>query len=138
VDRSLQTLKEYDSKENSQEIRMPYNHPNHKSPSNQQLRKEENKQCSSYKQIKHHTEKERRQNQQLGTINHPTIPIKVDLGWITPQNMQHLSLGIRRLYHHVSSRVTTTSTEDLRRHRVPEQKFKGTPSGDYALRTKHF
>jgi hypothetical protein len=138
VDRSLQTSKEYDSKENSQEIRMPYHHPNHKSPSDQRLRKEENKQCSSYQQIKYHTEKERRQNQQLGTINHQTIPMKVDLGWITPQKMQHISLGIRRLYHHVSSRVATTSTEDLRRHRVLEQKFKGKPSSAYALRTKHF
>jgi hypothetical protein len=138
VDRSLQTSKEYDSKERSQEIRMPYHHPTHKSPSDQRLGKEENKQCSSSQQIKHNTEKERRQNQQLGTINHPTIPMKVDLGWITPQKMQHISLGIRRLYHHVSSRVATTSTKDLRRHRVPEQKFKGKPSGAYALRTKHF
>jgi hypothetical protein len=138
VDRSLQTSKEYDSKEKSQEIRMPYHHPNHKSPSDQRLRKEENKQSSSYKQIKYHTEKERRQNQQLGTINHQTISMKVDLGWITPQKMQHISLGIRRLYHLVSSRVATTSTKDLRRHRVLEQKFKGKPSSAYALRTKHF
>jgi hypothetical protein len=138
VDRSLQTSKEYDSKEKSQEIRMPYHHPNHKSHYDQRLGEEENKQCSSYQQIKYHTEKKRRQNQQLGTINHQTIPMKVDLGWITPQKMQHLSLGIRRLYHLVSSRVATTSTKDLRRHRVPEQKFKGKPSNDYALRTKHF
>jgi hypothetical protein len=138
VDRSLQTSKEYDSKERSQEIRMPYYHPNHKSPSDQRLGKAEDKQCSSYQQIKYHTEKERRQNQQLGTMNHQTIPMKVDLGWITPQKMQHISLGIRRLYHLVSSRVATTSTKDLRRHRVLEQKFKGTPSSAYALRTKHF
>ena len=117
---------------------MPYDHPNHKSPSDQRLGKEENKQCSSYQQIKYHTEKERRRNQQLGTINHQTIPMKVDLGWISPQKMQHISLGIRRLYHHVSSRVATTSTKDLRRHRVLEQKFKGKPSSAYALRTKHF
>jgi hypothetical protein len=138
VDKSLQTSKEYDSKEKSQEIRMPYRHPNHKSHYDQRLGEEENKQCSSYQQIKYHTEKERRQNQQLGTIDHQTIPMKVDLGWITPQKMQHISLGIRRLYHLVSSRVATTSTEDLRRHRVPEQKLKGKPSSDYALRTKHF
>jgi hypothetical protein len=31
IDKSLQTSKEDDSKENSQEIRMPYRHPNHKS-----------------------------------------------------------------------------------------------------------
>ena len=30
IDKSLQTSKEYDSKANSQEIRMPYRHPNHK------------------------------------------------------------------------------------------------------------
>jgi hypothetical protein len=73
VDRSLQTSKEYDSKERSQEIRMHYHHPTHKSPSDQWLGKEENKQCSSSQQIKYHTEKERRQNQQLGTTNHQTI-----------------------------------------------------------------
>jgi hypothetical protein len=31
IDKSLQTSKEYDSKEKSQEIRIPYRHPNHKS-----------------------------------------------------------------------------------------------------------
>jgi ribosomal protein S27AE len=148
IDKSLQTSKEDDSKEKSQEIRMPYRHPNHKSHYDQRLGEEENKQCSSYQQINYHTEKEQRQNQQLvgklkmripiRTIDHQTIPMKVDLGWITPQKMQHISLGIRRLYHLVSSRVTTTSTKDLRRHRVPEQKLKGKPSSDYALRTKHF
>jgi hypothetical protein len=94
MDSSLETSKEYDSKEKSQEIRMPYHHPNHKSPSDQQLRKEENKQCSSYKQIKYHTKKVQRQNKQLGTITPQTNPMKVDLGWITPQKMQHISLGI--------------------------------------------
>jgi hypothetical protein len=138
MDRSLQTSKESDSKERSQEIGMPYHHSNHKSPSDQRLGKEEKKQSSSYKQIKDHTEKERRHNQQLGTNNHQTIPMKVDLGWITPQKMQHFSLGIRRLYRFVSSRVATTSTEDLRRHHVLDQKFKEKPSSAYALRTKHF
>ena len=74
-------------------------------------------------------------------IDQQTIPMKLDLGWITPQKMQHISLGIRKLYHLVSSsvtRLTTTNTKDLRRHRVLEQKFKGKPSSAYALRTKHF
>ena len=68
----------------------------------------------------------------IRATDNQTIPMKVDSGWITHQKMQHISLGIRRLYHLISSRVTTTSTEDLRRHRVPEQKLKGKPSSDYA------
>jgi hypothetical protein len=72
------------------------------------------------------------------TINNQTVPMKVDLGWVTPQKMKQISLGIRRLYHLVSLRVETTSKEDLIRHRVPEQKLKGKPFNDYALRTKHF
>jgi hypothetical protein len=112
IDKSLKTSKEDDSKEKSQKIRMPYHHPNHKSHDDQRLGKEENKQRSSYQQINYHTEKERRQNQQLvgklkmripiRTIDHQTIPMKVDLGWITPHKMQHINLGIRRLYHPVS------------------------------------
>jgi hypothetical protein len=57
MDRSLQTSKEYDSKEKSQETRMPYHPLNHKSHYDQQLGEEENKQCYSYQQIKYQTEK---------------------------------------------------------------------------------
>jgi hypothetical protein len=58
------------------------------------------------------------------TIDNQRVPMKVDLVWVTPQKMKHISLGIQRLYHLVSSRFTTTSKEDLRRHRVPKQKLK--------------
>jgi hypothetical protein len=43
IDKSLKTSKEDDSKDNSQEIRMPYCHPNHKNHYDQRLREEENK-----------------------------------------------------------------------------------------------
>ena len=97
---------------------------------------EENKQCSSYQQIKYHTENERRQNQQLGTINHQTISMKVDLGWITPKNMQHITFGIWILYRFVSSSVTTTKTKDHEntiQDRTIDRYFL-----NHALRTKDF
>jgi hypothetical protein len=141
-------VEERSNKQDSKEIQVPYRHPNHKSRYDQQQSQEEYEQCSFYRQLNYNIVKEQRQNRQLvwkhemrspvRTIDNQTVPMKVDLGWVTPQKMKHISLGIRRLYHLVSSRVTTTSTKDLRRHRVPEQKLKGKPSNDYALRTKHF
>jgi hypothetical protein len=83
---------------------VPYFHPNHKIRYNQQQGQEESKQCSSYQQLNYNIEKERRQNQQLLwkpkirnhilTINHQTVPMKLDLGWITSKKMQHITLGI--------------------------------------------
>jgi len=120
---------------------IPYRHPNHKNRQGQ----DENKQYSTYKPTNYNLEKERRQNQQLlwkpkirnsiQTVDYQTIPMKVDLGWITSQKMQHISSGIRRLYRFVSSSVTVRSTEDFEktlraRPRVKEK--------SYALRTKHF
>ena len=111
------------NKQYSEEIWVPYFHPNHKIRYNQQQGQEESKQCSSYQQLNYNFEKERRKNRQLlwkpkmrspiRTIDHQKIPMKVDLGWVTPQKMQHINLGIQRLCHLVSSSVATTSTPDL-------------------------
>ena len=37
--------------------------------------------------------------------------MKVNLGWITPEEMRQFSSGIHKLYHHVSSSVEVTSLE---------------------------
>ena len=129
------------SKNKIQNTRIPYRHPNHKNRKGQ----DESKQYSTYKPTNYNLEKERRQNQQLlwkpkmrnsiQTVDHQTIPMKVDLGWTTSQKMQHICSGIRKLYRFVSSSVTVRSTEDFEktlraRPRVKEK--------SYALRTKHF
>jgi hypothetical protein len=100
-------VEERSNKQYSEEIRVPYCHPNHKSRYDQQQGQEQYKQCSSYQQLNYNIEKERRQNRQLvwkpkmrnpiRTINHQTIPMKVDLGWITSKNMQHITSRIQRL-----------------------------------------
>jgi hypothetical protein len=97
-------VEERSNKQYSEEIRVPYHHPNHKSCYNQQQGQEEYKQCSYYQQLNYNIEKERRKNRQLlwkpkirnpiRTINHQTIPMKVDLGWITSKKMQHITSGI--------------------------------------------
>ena len=45
------------------------------------------------------------------TIDNQADPMKVDLGWITPQKMKHISLGIQKLYHLGLLGFTTTSTK---------------------------
>jgi hypothetical protein len=101
-------VEESSIKQNSQEIRMPYRHPNHKN----------------------------RYNQQQDQAKYKQVSMKVDLGWITPEKMQHITSGIRRLYRFVSSSVATTKTKDHEktvRARTRDRSF-----SNHALRTKHF
>jgi hypothetical protein len=95
-------------KQNSQEIRLPYRHPNHK---------------DSY-------------NQQQDQAKYKQISMKVDLGWITPEKMQHITSRIRRLYCFVSSSVATTKTKIMRRQFELETRDRFF--SNHALRTKHF
>ena len=62
------------------------------------------------------------------TIDNQTVPMKVDLGWVTPQKTKHISLGIQRLYHLVLSNITTTSTKDIEKTMRARTKVKGKPS----------
>ena len=90
-------VEDISNKQDPKEMWVPYRHPNHKSRYDQQQGQEESKQCSSYQQLNYNIEKERRQNRQLlwkpkirnpiQKINHQTIPMKVDLGWITSRKM---------------------------------------------------
>ena len=103
-----------------QMAQMPYRHPNHRSRYNQHQIKAENKHRSSYRQT-YNLENEQKQHQQLlwkpklrsyvRAIDHQTIPMKVDLGWITSQKMQHVSSAIRRLYRLVSSSIVVPSSQ---------------------------
>ena len=84
--------------------RMPYRHPNHISRYNQHQIKEENKYRSCYRQTNYNLENEQKQHQQLlwkpklrssvRADDHQTIPMTVDLGWITSQKMKHIILAI--------------------------------------------
>jgi hypothetical protein len=58
-------VEERSNKQYSEEIQVPYRHPNHKSRYDQQQGQEEYKQCSFYQQLNYNIEKERRQNRQL-------------------------------------------------------------------------
>jgi hypothetical protein len=101
-------VKDRSDKQDPEEIWMPYRHPNHKDCYNQQQDQ------AKYKQVS----------------------MKVDLGWITPEKMQHITSRIRRLYHFVSSSITTTKTKDhekIVRGRTRDRSF-----SNHALRTKHF
>jgi hypothetical protein len=53
-------VEERSNKQYSEEILVPYRHPNHKNRYNQQQCQEEYKQCSSYQQLNYNIEKERR------------------------------------------------------------------------------
>jgi hypothetical protein len=64
----------------------------------------------------------------IRTIDHQTVPMKVDLGWITPKKMQHITLGIRRLYHLVCRVSQLQAQKILRRHCELEQELKGSLS----------
>jgi hypothetical protein len=100
-------VEESSIKQNSQEIRMPYRHPNHKN----------------------------RYNQQQDQAKYKQVSMKVDLGWITPEKMQHITSGIQKLYCFVSSSVATTKTKDHEktvRARTRDRSF-----SNHALRTKH-
>ena len=71
---------------------MPYRYPNYRSRYNQHQIKEKNKHCSSYRQTKYNLENEQKQHQKLlwkpklkssvRAVDHQTISMKVDLGWI--------------------------------------------------------
>jgi hypothetical protein len=98
-----ETLKveEGSNKQDSEEIRVPYHHPNHKTHYDQRQGQGEYKQCS-YRQLNYNIEKktktksttcmEAKTRNHIRAINHQTVPMKVDLGWITPQKMRHISL----------------------------------------------
>ena len=83
---------------------MPYCHPNHRSRYNQHQIKLENKHRSSHRQTNYNLENEQKQHRKLlwnaklrsyvRAVDHQTIPMKVDLGWITSQKMQHISSAI--------------------------------------------
>jgi hypothetical protein len=49
--------------------------------------------------------------------------MKVDLGWITSKNMQHITSGIQKLYHFVSSSVTLTKQKIMRSQFELEQEI---------------
>jgi hypothetical protein len=49
--------------------------------------------------------------------------MKVDLGWITSKNMQHITLGIQKLYRFVSSSVTLTKQNIMRSQFELEQEI---------------
>jgi hypothetical protein len=131
-------VEESSNKQDSKEIRVPYHHLNHKSHYDQQKSQEEYEQCFFYRKLNYNIVKEQRQNQQLvwkpemripvRTINNQAVPMEVDLGWVTPQKMKHINLGIQRLYHLVSLSITTTSTKDIQKTVRAKTKFKGKPS----------
>ena len=87
--------------------RIPYRQPNHRIRYNQHQIKAENKHRSSYRKTNYNLENEQKQHQKLlwkpklrcsiRVVDHQTIPMKVDLGWITSQKMQHISSTIQRL-----------------------------------------
>ena len=127
----------------SQMARIPYRHPNHRSRYNQHQHKEENKHSSSYRQTNYNLENKQKQHRQLlwkpklrsfvRAVDHQTIPMKVDLGWITSQKMQHISSEIRRLYRLVSSSIVVPSSQHHEKSlRAREQSH----TINYALRTK--
>ena len=80
-----------------QMARMPYHHPNHISRYNQHQIKAENNHRSSYRKTNYNLENEQKQHRQLlwkpklrssvRADDHQTIPMKVDLGWITSPKM---------------------------------------------------
>lgn len=145
IDKSLQ--REYGSKEQSQENRMPYHHPNHKVGYGQRQDQKIYKQYSSFRQRNYKFEKQKRQNQQLGwkpkirssiqIVDQQKVPIKINLWWIDSQSMQQFCLGIHKSYHLVLSSVTTTSREDPKKTLRVRTRVKGKPFNNYALRTKH-
>jgi hypothetical protein len=77
-------VEERSNKQDPKEIQVPYCHPNHKN-------------CY---------------NQQQDQAKYKHVSMKVDLGWITPEKMQHITSGIQILYCFVSSSITTTKTKD--------------------------
>ena len=112
----------------SQAIRVPYLNPNHKSHYDRRKNQKENYQYYSYK--------EKRQNQQLSTINPQIIPLRVYLGWMNSQLTQHFHTMFKRKYHLISSNVATTNTqyhEKSLRARTRNKVFHNC-----ALRTKQF
>ena len=122
---------------------MPYCHLNYKSCYDLHQSQEENKKCSSYIQTSYNIEKEQRQYWQLfwnpkmrssiRLIDHQTLPMKVDLGWITPQKMKHISSGLWRLYWLVSSSIAVPSSQH---HENPLRTREQSLTINYALRTK--
>ena len=97
IDKSLQTSKEDGSKEKSQEIRMPYCHPNHKSRYGKRQYQKLYKHHSSYRQTNYKFIKEERQNRQLvwkpkirssiKIVDQQKVPVKINLGWIDSQSI---------------------------------------------------
>lgn len=61
----LSKVEESSNKQDSQEKRMPYRHPNHKSCYDQRQCQEDYKKYSSYRETNYNIEKERRQNRQF-------------------------------------------------------------------------
>jgi len=59
----------------------------------------------------------------IRTIDHQTVSMKVDLGWITHEKMQHITSRIRRLNHFVSSSVQLQKQNILRRQSEREQEI---------------
>ncbi len=112
-----------------QENKIPYHHPNHKSHYDQQYYTyRDNHQLAWKPKMRRH----------IQTVDQQTIPMKIDFGWITPQKMQHISSGIRKLYHLISSNVAVRSTQKLEKTLRARIRVKDKYFPNYALRTKHF
>jgi hypothetical protein len=100
--------KERFKRKDLEEMRVPYSHPNHKN----------------------------RYDQQQDQVKYKQVSVKVDLGWITLEKMQHTTSGIRRLYCFVSSCIATTKTKD--HEKTIHARTRDMSFSIHALRTKHF
>ena len=98
---------------NEQTIKTPYRHPNYKSHFDQRQGQNVHKQrgydvkCEGTQNIQ--PKQKTRSFIQQG--DQQAIRMKVNLGWITPEEMRQFRSWIQNLYHDVSSSVEVTSSE---------------------------
>jgi hypothetical protein len=116
IDKSLQTSKEYDSKENSQEIRMPYRHPNHKSRYFSQSMYQQKQITSMSKNITS-TTSEGQNRSDRGSRNVSSSfqepyknpnPQKIKLGWADSFTIRQFCSALRRSYRLRSSTISNS------------------------------